>query len=151
MPFLDAEIRIQSDGTLVTRYSRKPQNKAIILHSRSHHPESTKSEVLKNFYRTAVEVSSGPSELQHSLNIVDELERGNEYQPRDSTVVTSSRKRKVSEPHSNFCLYLNQSLRKFGAKAFSSVFVTEPHGHLPEIVCESSNFLPDLEIDNKKS
>ena len=84
VPFLDTEIKIESDGTLVTRYFRKPQNKGIILHSRSHHPESTKSEVLKNFYRTAVEVSSGPEELQHSLNIVDELARGNGYQPRGS-------------------------------------------------------------------
>ena len=94
VPFLDTEIKIESDGTLVTRYYRKPQNKGIILHSRSHHPESTKSEVLKNFYRTTVEVSSGPEELHHSLNIVDELARGNGYQPRGSTVQTSNRKRK---------------------------------------------------------
>ena len=95
VPFLDTEIKIEADGTLVTRYYRKPQNKGIILHSRSHHPESTKSEVLKNFYRTAVEVSSGPEELQHSLNIVDELARGNGYQPRgSSSVQPTNRKRK---------------------------------------------------------
>ena len=36
------------------------------------------------------------------------------------------------------------------ADAFSSVFVTEPHGPLPEMVCESSDFLPDLEIDSDR-
>ena len=36
VPFLDTEIKIGPDGTLVTR---KLQNKCIILHSRSLHPD----------------------------------------------------------------------------------------------------------------
>lgn len=64
-PFLDTEIKIKTGGHLVSRYYRKPQNKAIILHAKSHHPQSTKEEVLKNFYKTTREVSSGPKGTQH--------------------------------------------------------------------------------------
>ena len=46
------------------------------------HPCGMKKEVLKNFHKTAIEVSSGPEELQHSLNIVDELAVKNGYEPR---------------------------------------------------------------------
>ena len=94
VPFLDTEIKIEADGKLVHRYYRKPQNKGIILHSRSHHPQSTKNEVLKNFYKTAVEVSSGPEEIQHSLNIVDELARSNGYIPRSNGPQSANRRRK---------------------------------------------------------
>ena len=39
----------------------------------------TKVAVAKNYYKTAKEVSSGPAELQHSLNIVDSVLSQNGY------------------------------------------------------------------------
>ena len=39
----------------------------------------TKSAVAKNYYKTTREVSSGPVELQHSLNILDSVLRQNGY------------------------------------------------------------------------
>ena len=100
VPFLDTEIKIEPDGTLVSRYYRKPQNKGIILHSKSHHPLSTKVEVLKNFYKTAQEVSSGHDEREHSYRIVDDLARKNGYRPqRPPTHHTTSRRRNPSSSY----------------------------------------------------
>ena len=92
-PFLDTEVRIQEDGTLDSRYYRKPQDKGIIVHAKSHHPANTKQEVMRNFYKTAIEVSSGPEELQHSLDIVDSLAEKNGYPPRQVSSDTRRRAR----------------------------------------------------------
>ena len=98
MPFLDTEVMITSEGEICSRYYRKPQNKGITLHSKSHHLESTKREVVKNFYKTAIEVSSGPNELQHSLNIVDNLLNGNGYQnPRNFGNLSKDKKRRKTK------------------------------------------------------
>ena len=96
-PFLDTEIKINSDGILSSRYYRKPRSKVITLNYHSHHQRTTKEAVAKNYYRTATEVSSGPAELQHSLNIVDSVLKQNSYpSPRSyataTTVNTSKRK-----------------------------------------------------------
>ena len=100
VPFLDTEVKIEPDGTLVSRYYRKPQNKGIILHSKSHHPLTTKVEVLKNFYKTAQEVSSGHDEREHSYRIVDDLARKNGYRPqRPPTHHTTSRRRNPSSSY----------------------------------------------------
>ena len=84
----------------MSRYYRKPQNKGIILHSKSHHPLSTKVEVLKNFYKTAQEVSSGHEEREHSYRIVDDLARKNGYRPqRPPSHHTTSRRRSPSSSY----------------------------------------------------
>ena len=72
-PFLSTEMRVDETGTVHHRYYRKEQDKGITLYSLSHHPTSVKEECVKNFYKTAERTSSGPSELTHSLNLVDEL------------------------------------------------------------------------------
>ena len=59
-PFLDAEIMIDTDGTLHHKYYRKPQKKNITLHLASHHPTNTKIQTVKNFYQTAATCSSNP-------------------------------------------------------------------------------------------
>ena len=79
VPFLDTEILIQDNGAISSRYYRKPRNKGITLNYRSHHQMGTKISVAKNYYKTAKEVSSGPAELQHSLNIVDIVLSQNGY------------------------------------------------------------------------
>mgnify|MGYP006146082981 CR=1 FL=1 len=82
--FLDTEIRIREEGldapVLDSRYYRKAQKKNITLNWRSHHPTPTKVEVAKNFYKRATEASSGPTELDHSLKIVDNLLKVNGYE-----------------------------------------------------------------------
>ena len=79
IPFLDTEILIKDNGEISSRYYRKPRNKGITLNYRSHHQMGTKSAVSKNYYKTAREVSLGPVELQHSLNIVDNVLKQNGY------------------------------------------------------------------------
>ena len=73
VPYIDTQIRIQDNGAISSRYYRKPRNKGITLNYRSHHQMGTKIAVAKNYYKTAKEVSSGSAELQHSLNIVDNV------------------------------------------------------------------------------
>ena len=53
VPFLDTEVRIDSQGNVSSRYYRKPQNKGITLNARSHHLTSTKEAVVNNYYNTA--------------------------------------------------------------------------------------------------
>ena len=79
VPFLDTEILIQDNGAISSRYYCKPRNKGINLNYRSHHQMGTKIAVARNYYKTAKEVSSGPAELQHSLNIVDNVLSQNGY------------------------------------------------------------------------
>ena len=99
--FLDTEIRIREKGlsapVVDSRYYRKAQKKNITLHWTSHHPQSTKEEVAKNFYRRATEVSSGPVEAEHSLGIVDNLLQVNGYErPRERFGSAASRRRRKS-------------------------------------------------------
>ena len=77
VPFLDAELFVDDVGVLHTRYYRKPQKKSITLHVKSHHLSSTKTEMVRNYYRTAQTIASGPEELQYSMEIVDGLLRKN--------------------------------------------------------------------------
>ena len=90
-------------GTVHHRYYRKEQDKGITLHSLSHHPTSVKEECVKNFYKTAERTSSGPSELTHSLNLVDELLLKNGYKDPRTTAMSNSRnkKRKKRKNQSN--------------------------------------------------
>ena len=97
MPFLDTEVKITPEGELKTRYFRNPQDKGIIVNAKPHHPCDMKKEVLKNFYKTAIEVSSGPEELQHSLNIVDERAVKNGYEPRNNYPSAKKKKNKSTE------------------------------------------------------
>ena len=123
--FLDTEIRIGTSGRIYSRYYRKPQNKGITLKYRSHRSESAKTAVATNFscysieviqvctetlrhfslsvhycnfYRTAREVSSGETELKHSLDIVDKLLLDNEYpQPRYYNKSSSKKKQHTKQ------------------------------------------------------
>ena len=84
VPFLDAELYIDNQGVLHSRYYRKPQEKDITLNAKSHHFSSTNTEMVRNYYRTTETVSSGQEELNYSLDIVEDLLRKNGYSnPRD--------------------------------------------------------------------
>ena len=71
VPFLDAELFVDDNGVLHTRYYRKPQKKSITLHVKSHHLSSAKKEMVRNYYKTAQTTASDPEESQHSMEIVD--------------------------------------------------------------------------------
>ena len=97
--FLDTEIKVDIDNCIPSRYYRKPQNKGIILNYKSHHQLSTKETVAKNYYKTAVDVSSGPTEREHSLAIVDGILSQNGYlnpDPSSPVVVELNRRTKES-------------------------------------------------------
>ena len=78
VPFLGTQIKVENDG-VVFKFYRKPQKKNIVLHFKSHHTLKTKSEVAKNFYRTAEQSSSSPSLVEESFKVVDNLLRCNGY------------------------------------------------------------------------
>jgi len=69
IPFLNTELRVEPDGTVTSRLYRKPQQKDIILHKNSCHPESVKTNTVINLYREADKISSGPQEREHSFSI----------------------------------------------------------------------------------
>ena len=79
IPFLNSEINIRADGTISSRLYRKPTKKWITLHSKSHHPDSVKVNTIRNSYKEARLLSSGPEELEYSLKIVDTLYKKNGF------------------------------------------------------------------------
>ena len=96
-PFLDTELFVDDDGVLHMRYYRKPQKKSITLHVKSHHLSSTKTEMVRNYYRTAQTIASGPEELQHSMEIVDGLLRKNGYSnPRNLIKKVNQKKKQTN-------------------------------------------------------
>ena len=98
VPFLDTKLTITKDGRLSSTYYRKPQDKGITLHYRSHHPTATKSSTAKNFYKTAVDVSTGPNELQVSLTTVDKLLTDNDYQNPRQYAHPNTKKKRPPQP-----------------------------------------------------
>ena len=97
VPFLDAELFVDDDGVLHMRYYRKLQKKSIKLHVKSHHLSSTKTEMVRNYYRTAQTIASGPEELQHSMEIVDGLLRKNGYSnPRNLIKKVNQKKKQTN-------------------------------------------------------
>ena len=83
VPFLGTQIKVENDG-VAFKFYRKPQKKNIVLHFKSHHTLKTKSEVAKNFYRTAEQSSSSPSLAEESFKVIDNLLRCNGYSnPRE--------------------------------------------------------------------
>ena len=100
VPFIDAELYIDNQGVLHSRYYRKPQKKAITLNAKSHHLSSKKTEMVRNYYRTTETVSSGQEKLDYSFYMVDDLLRKNGYSnPRDHIKTYNKKKIKnVNRP-----------------------------------------------------
>ena len=78
IPFLNAEIKINTDGSVSSRLFRKPQKKLITLHNHSHHPMAIKINTLRNSYREANLIAS-PDQRDYSLKLVDTLYINNGY------------------------------------------------------------------------
>ena len=97
-PFLSTEIKVDTEGAVHSRYYRKPQKKSITLHYKSHQPLTTKTEVAKNFYKTAKEVSNSPENVTRAVNIIDDLLRKNGYDnPR--RIDQNGKKKKKKKKH----------------------------------------------------
>ncbi|EYC43648.1 hypothetical protein Y032_0485g2323 [Ancylostoma ceylanicum] len=78
LPFLNVQIEISS-GTHQTKWYRKASNKNILVHIRSAHPRETKKAVIKNMFRTASQVCSGPEEKGESLALARKIATSNGY------------------------------------------------------------------------
>ena len=95
-PYLHTEVRAESDGSITTRLYRKPQQKDITLHRKSHHPTSVKTSTLINLYREAEKVSSDREQRNYSLKRIDELLEQNGYtEPRKSYNKHSHKRRRI--------------------------------------------------------
>ena len=108
-PFLNVEVKVSPEGICDTRLYRKLQKKLITLHNSSHHPTSVKISTIRNMYQTAEDVSSSPSNLEHSTytSLVNNLLKHNSYP--DNLVNKARQKprsqKKQSEQHNTtLCL-----------------------------------------------
>ena len=78
LPFLNVQIRL-TRGVQVTKWYRKATSKNILVHCQSAHPTKLKRSVLRNMFRTAVEVCSGEDEKKESLELARQIAKSNGY------------------------------------------------------------------------
>ncbi|EYB86087.1 hypothetical protein Y032_0286g1413 [Ancylostoma ceylanicum] len=81
LPYLNTQLML-ANGTLHVKWYRKESSKNIILHARSAHPTAVKRAIVRNVFKTALEVSSGESERQESLRMANEIMSSNGYSSR---------------------------------------------------------------------
>ena len=93
-PFLNTEVRIETDGTINTRLYRKPQKKLLTLNYNSHHAERTKEATVTSMYSTADAVSSSTANKIYSCDLVDQLLLNNGYNGRVIQKLKEKRKKK---------------------------------------------------------
>ena len=63
---LDTEIKISAEGIVSSRYYCKPRSKGITLNYYSHHQQTAKEAVAKNYYRTAIWTCGASALTKHS-------------------------------------------------------------------------------------
>ncbi|EYC21311.1 hypothetical protein Y032_0019g3745 [Ancylostoma ceylanicum] len=78
LPFLNTQLKI-SNGMVHVKWYRKESCKNIVIHARSAHPMTVKRAVIRNMFKTAVEVSSGEAERQESTRLASVIARENGY------------------------------------------------------------------------
>ena len=78
LPFLNVQVRTYR-GSFLTKWYRKPTSKNILLHVSSAHPRHMKKTVVKNMFRTATTVCSGPEEREESLSLARVVAVSNGY------------------------------------------------------------------------
>uniref|UniRef100_A0A7I4Z2R7 Reverse transcriptase domain-containing protein n=1 Tax=Haemonchus contortus TaxID=6289 RepID=A0A7I4Z2R7_HAECO len=81
LPFLNTQVRVAS-GTYSVKWYRKGSSKNIIIHAMSAHPRAVKRAVLRNMYRTAVEVCTGNEEREESRRLAHQIANLNGYTTR---------------------------------------------------------------------
>ncbi|MFH4981108.1 hypothetical protein AB6A40_007817 [Gnathostoma spinigerum] len=78
LPFLNTEITCK-DNRFYTRWFKKPASKSILLHRSSAHSAALKHNVITNFNRTAKLITTAPSEINHTSELVSNVLRNNGY------------------------------------------------------------------------
>jgi len=94
VPFLNTEIKIDSDGIVHSRLYRKPQKKPLTLHYNSHHTTRTKNATVESMYNTAEAVSNNRENEKYSEKMIDQLLINNGYNDRVLDAIKNKRKRR---------------------------------------------------------
>ncbi|XP_063694489.1 uncharacterized protein LOC134826132 [Bolinopsis microptera] len=94
VPFLNTEIKIDSDGIVHSRLYRKPQKKPLTLHYNSHHTTRTKNATVESMYNTAKAVSNNRENEKYSEKMIDKLLINNGYTDRVLETIKNKRKRR---------------------------------------------------------
>ena len=99
LPFLNAQIKLSGRSVSVKWY-RKESSKNILINARSAHPSAVKNSVVRNMFRTAIQMCTGDEEREQSRRLASNIAAMNGYdlhhsnrRPRHPrSVVESSRK-----------------------------------------------------------
>ena len=94
VPFLNTEIKIDSNGSVHSRLYRKPQKKPLTLHYNSHHTTRTKNATVESMYNTAEAVSNNRDNEKYSEKMIDQLLTNNGYNDRVLDAIKNKRKRR---------------------------------------------------------
>ena len=96
LPFLNVQVKSCEDSYL-TKWYRKPSNKNILLHAISAHPNRMKKAVIRNMFRTASAVSSGPQEREESRSLARMVAVSNGYHEYNRSTPQSTWHRNVRD------------------------------------------------------
>lgn len=77
LPFLNIELRIEN-GTVETRWYRKPANHNLMVHQKSHHPWKVKRNLVNTTVNTAIQCSTS-SQKVYSKNLAEKVLSTNGY------------------------------------------------------------------------
>ncbi|EYB97663.1 hypothetical protein Y032_0139g2150 [Ancylostoma ceylanicum] len=78
LPYLNTQLKL-SKGMVQFKWYRKESSRNIILHARSAHPIAVKRAVIRNMFKTAIEVCNGEAERQESKRLASIIMRENGY------------------------------------------------------------------------
>ncbi|EYC25300.1 hypothetical protein Y032_0012g1812 [Ancylostoma ceylanicum] len=78
LPFLNTQISL-SGGQVRVKWYRKESCKNILIHARSAHPIAMKRAVIRNMFKTAVELCTGDDERKESRKLASDIAGANGY------------------------------------------------------------------------
>ncbi|EYB87792.1 hypothetical protein Y032_0257g404 [Ancylostoma ceylanicum] len=78
LPFLNTQISL-SNGHVRVKWYRKGSCKNILIHARSAHPMLMKRAVIRNMFKTAVELCTGDDERKESRKLASDIASANGY------------------------------------------------------------------------
>ncbi|EYC06837.1 hypothetical protein Y032_0073g732 [Ancylostoma ceylanicum] len=98
LPYLNTQVKL-SRGIVDAKWYRKETSKNILIHVNSAHPAAMKRAVIRNMFKTAVEVCTGEVERSESRRVASQIARSNGYSvpPRKSRTSTENRDRSQRE------------------------------------------------------
>ncbi|EYC37596.1 hypothetical protein Y032_0777g2278 [Ancylostoma ceylanicum] len=78
LPYLNTQVKL-SKGIVSVKWYRKETSKNILIHANSAHPTAMKRAVVRNMFKTAVEICTGEVERSESRIIAFRIARSNGY------------------------------------------------------------------------